>query len=165
MARHQRCKGRLRSAERILPQQHHVIHQFHSPINAHRIQNRTFFFCPDRGIRCARFLMMFVRARGLMAILLLLGNPFVRGGTNSPPPLILKGQPNTNSAAQRWSPWSCWWLMPASNAPVRTDLSEADIAESGVSNKLAEASTPGSEMTNAVSDLTQTNADVSSNDR
>jgi hypothetical protein len=100
-----------------------------------------------------------------MAILLLLGNPFVRGGTNSPPPLILKGQPNTNSAAQRWSPWSCWWLMPASNAPVRTDLSEADIAESGVSNKLAEASTPGSEMTNAVSDLTQTNADVSSNDR
>jgi hypothetical protein len=102
-----------------------------------------------------------------MTILILLGNCPARANTNAPPslPLILKGHADTNSAAQRWSPWSCWWLMPHSNAPVRSDLSNGDIGETAASNQLAQASTSGSNITNTTAELTQTNAEVSPNDR
>jgi hypothetical protein len=50
---------------------------------------------------------------GVSILLIFVG---ARGATNTIPPLIIKGVMDTNTSAERWTPWSCWWLRPTTNS-------------------------------------------------
>jgi len=86
-----------------------------------------------------------------LSMFLVVGDP--GGATNSVPPLIIKGVVNTN--AVQWSPWSSWWLRPATNIP-RCDgaHSESDT------NSLSEAPHLREGETNSVKESEQAVSDV-----
>jgi hypothetical protein len=74
--------------------------------------------------------------------------------TNSVPPLIIKGVVDTN-ASGLWSPWSCWWLRPATNA------AHGAVAEvAGETNKVAEAANLSLGETNVVKDTGEASPDA-----
>jgi hypothetical protein len=112
------------------------------------------------------------RVKHLLAILLFLTNWNLAGATNSIPALIITGARDTNVPASVWSPWSCWWLMPPTNAtPIdnkqfqdRTGRSIADLADAGETNKPSDQLHLGLGETNAVKDLSNTNSDVAASD-
>jgi hypothetical protein len=112
------------------------------------------------------------RVKHLLAILLFLTNWNLAGATNSIPALIIKSARDTNALTSVWSPWSCWWLMPATNAtPIdnkqfqdRTGHSAADLAVSGETNKPSDQLHLGLGETNAGKDIGNTNSDVAARD-